>query len=76
MRSKCKFKKGDRVVLNGCPFDEQIATELLDYIKVQGVVQTVKAVSDMYKEDPDGSWQIKTDQMDWTAEEWFDKAKK
>lgn len=80
------FKVGDKVKLNGCPFDEQIPEEVMEYAKVASKTMVVKRVSkktDMDapwsgedEQDPDGTF-IKTNLMsDWTSAAWFKLAKK
>ena len=75
------FKVGDKVKLNGCPFDEQIIEEVMMFAWLVSQTMTVTRVSsplDMdvpYDDKPSepGRW-IKTDLMpDWTASTWFKK---
>ena len=76
------FKVGDKVRLDGCPFDEQIAQELIRYIEVKDRIQTVTKVG--FPGDLDAPWDdnpqlgrqwVKTDLMtDWTEAGWFELA--
>jgi len=75
------FKVGDKVKLDGCPFDEQIPEEMLMYTFL--VVQTMNVTRVSKPDDLDAPWVeegavegqfIKTDMMpDWTSSAWFKK---
>lgn len=69
------FKKGDKVKLIGCPFDEQISKELQEYIRVKDKTQKVIAIKKVDYDGTTGQW-IKTNFMksDWTDKAWFQKA--
>lgn len=68
------FKVGDKVILDGCPFDEQIADDLLEYIEVKDQVQVVTRVRRVTEEGTSGQW-IQTNSMpNWTDKAWFKRA--
>lgn len=76
------FSVGDKVKLNGCPFDEQIPEEAMLYAFLATQTMTVTRISkpddlDVPSSDepqPEGTWLI-TDMMpDWTSKFWFKKA--
>lgn len=68
------FKVGDRVKLNGCPFDEQITEELLMYTWMKDKIQVVIDTMVPDEEGTSGQW-IKTDYIGgWTDSFWFKKA--
>jgi|SRR6185295_4316262 len=80
--SEPMFKVGDKVQLNGCPFDEQIIDEVLMFTFLVTQTMTVTRVSKSsdvdvpYDDAPvePGRW-IKTDLTpDWIAASWFKKA--
>ena len=76
MKAKCKFKLGDKVILVGCPFDEQIAGSALDYGYVANKTQVITWVGNPYKGDPHAEWQVQTNLMeDFLSENWFKKVK-
>jgi hypothetical protein len=67
------LKVGDKVKLNGCPFDDQIAEELLRYIEVKDQIQIVTKVKKTTEYGTSGQW-VKTNLMDdWCDKAWFDK---
>lgn len=67
---KNKFKVGDKVILNGCPFDEQIVEEMEEYIPLVGKVQVVTELGIR-----DEGHLLRTNKMkDWTADIWFKSA--
>ncbi|MGH7974822.1 MAG: hypothetical protein ACREBR_04805 [bacterium] len=66
-----KFKKGDLVILNDCPYDEQIPGELERYFKLKCLSQFVTDTMVCREHGSSGQW-IKTDSMnDWTDSAWF-----
>lgn len=67
-----QFKVGDRVVLNGCPFDEQIGEEAIRYAKLVRVPMVITRVKKVSEPGTSGQW-VKTDKMagDWTDAAWF-----
>ncbi len=73
---------GDKVVLNGCPFDEQIVDQVLMYVFLKDQVMTVTRIARPgdsfapYIEDakPEQHW-VKTNLTDdWIDSYWFKKA--
>lgn len=66
------FGIGDKVVLNGCPYDEQIASEAMKYAERKDVVQIITGVKDTSDmEGTSGQW-VKTDlESDWIDSAWF-----
>lgn len=67
------FKIGDKVTLNGCPFDEQIADQMLMYTFLILNVQTVTDIKVVDEEGTSGQW-VKTDMTpDWIDSAWFKK---
>ncbi len=69
------FKVGDKVKLNGCPYDEQIVAELIIYTFMKDQVQAVIETKRVSEEGTSGQW-IKTDHMaDWTDSAWFTEVK-
>lgn len=78
-----KLVLGDKVKLDGCPFDEQIVDQLMLYTFLKNQVMTVTRIAkpgDSFAPDaedltPGQQW-IKTNMMDeWTDSAWFKKAK-
>lgn len=70
-----KLKRGDKVKLNGCPFNEQIVSELLLYTFLKDQVMTVTAAEVPKEEGTSGQW-VKTNLIsEWTDSEWFKKVK-
>ena len=66
------LRVGDRVVLCGCPYDEQISRELKKYaglIDVEQIVTKVKDTSGL--NGTSGQW-VKTDkEPEWTDKYWY-----
>ena len=73
-----KFKVGDRVVLAGCPFDEQIEDERDRYWQQHEKTQIVTKTQDVGDEEGTGGWWIKTNMNkgkdDWIDSLWFVRA--
>ena len=68
-----KFQINDIVKLNGCPFDEQIAEEVLLYAFLKDKEMRVTMVMVPDEEGTSGLW-IRTDMIpDWTDAAWFEK---
>lgn len=61
------FYIGDKVVLNGCPFDEQIMEDLLQYIDLKNRVMTITKVKKVTEHGTSGQW-IQTNLL----KEWID----
>lgn len=69
------FQVGDKVKLNGCPYDEQIPEEMLIYTFL--VTQTLTVTEVCVPDDLDGTsgqW-VATDMTPrWIDAQWFKKA--
>lgn len=66
--------KGDKVVLNGCPFDDQIASEAMRYAVLKGTVMLVTKVKRTTEYGTSGQW-VQTDHInEWIDKAWFKKA--
>ncbi len=67
-----KFNIGDKVVLCGCPYDEQIPEEAEKFSRLVRTIQTVTDVKDTsHIYGTSGQW-VKTDlEPDWTDGAWF-----
>jgi hypothetical protein len=66
MNPKAKFKVGDKVILIGNPYDEQIEDELLKYCKYKNTVCTILKIE---------GESIKTTVHGWISPAWFKKVK-
>lgn len=64
-----KFKVGDLVKLDGCPFDEQIPAQLLVYLCMKDKTHAITAVCIPEETGTSGQW-IKTNLLNG----WYDKA--
>jgi hypothetical protein len=69
---KAKFKVGDRVVLKGCPYDEQIAGEVMKYARLKDEPCRVLRVE--WVDDGSG-WQVTTWEHRTCHEDWFKRAR-
>lgn len=68
------FNIGDKVKLNGCPFDEQIAADAMMYAFLVTQIMTVTDTMITKEKGTTGQW-IKTDMTpDWIDKAWFKKA--
>lgn len=73
------FNVGDKVKLNGCPFDEQIGEEAMMYAFLVTQTMTVTRISmpddlDVPGTDetqPEGRWIITDMTPDWIDQAWF-----
>lgn len=65
------FKKRDIVVLDGCPFDEQIPEEARRYSQLVNVPMIVTHIKKVHAHGSSGQW-VRTSQIkDWTDAAWF-----
>ena len=71
------FKVGNNVILNGCPFDEQIPEEAMRYAVVNNKIQVITHIKDVsHLEGTSGQW-VKTNFIgDWIDGAWFSASQK
>lgn len=63
-----QFKIGDKVILKGCPYDEQIPEELDKFVKIASKTQIV---TDIKEVSTTSQW-IKTDlEAEWSDSAWY-----
>ena len=66
-----KYKIGDKVILKGNPYDEQIPEELEKFVNLASKTHTVTAIKDVGEIGTSGQW-IKTDLIsEWIDGHWF-----
>ncbi len=69
------LKIGDRVKLNGCPFDQQIPEEIIKFYEMKDKIQIVKKTKKVTDPGTTGQW-IKTNLIkDWIDKAWFKRCK-
>ena len=67
------FKVGDVVVLNGCPFDEQIASEAMQYARLKDVPMKILQTKKVSEYGTSGQWVKVRQILGWTDSAWFKK---
>lgn len=71
MNMNNKFKIGDKVILKGCPYDEQIPEEMEKFIELASKTQTITAIKDVDEAGTTGQW-VKTDlEPVWMDKTWY-----
>ena len=70
------FRVGDEVVLNGCPFDEQIGEEAMRYARLKLVPMRITKVMKVSDPGTSGYWVRTSAIPSWIDAAWFKRWKR